>query len=120
MGNSLVSFVHQRAGESLRAIAEYEQTDFDLLYYRDDLPRTTIRDRVETVHGNITWAWNPDDDDDEVVAELGKKRATVQVRDEVIIIHLLEGVNHGYLIGLEPDAARNLTTFLGECLNRIQ
>lgn len=118
MVNSLVSFVHQQAGESLRAIAEYEQADVELLYYRDDLPKHTITERVATVHDNITWAWNPDED--EVVAELGKKRATVQVRDEVVIIHLIEEAGQGYLIGLEPDAARNLTTFLGECLNRIQ
>ena len=118
MANSLVPFVEQRAGESLRAIAEYGKTDVDLIYYRDDLPKTEVSKRVNTIHNNITWAWNPGDD--EIVSELGVKRATLQVREEAVIIHLLEEVNHGYLIGLEPDAARDLTTFLGECLNHIE
>lgn len=118
MAHTLVSFVQRRAGESLRAIAEYETADLDLLYYRDDLPKTEITERVDTIHDNITWAWNPGDE--EVVSKLGAKRATVQVREEAVVIHLLKGVNHGYLIGLEPGAARNLTTFLGECLDRIE
>lgn len=118
MARSLVSFVERRAGDTLRAIAEYDNTEFELLYRRDDLPRSEITTRVETIHENITWAWNPSDDD--VIAELGEKRATVQVRKDAVIIHLLEDVHQGYLIGLDPDAARNLTTFLGECLNHIE
>lgn len=118
MGNSLVSFVEQRAGDSLRAVAKYEKADFDLLYYRDDLQKHTITKRVDTIHGNITWAWNPDEE--EVASELGEKRATLQIREEAVVIHLLETAHQGYLIGLEPDAARNLTTFLGECLTHIE
>lgn len=118
MAHSLVSFVERRAGESLRAVAEYDHADVELLYYRDDLNRTTITDRVATIHDNITWAWNPSENT--VVSELGEKRATLQIREEAVVIHLLEDVKHGYLIGLDPDAARNLTTFLGECLSHIE
>ena len=117
MTDSLVAFVKQQAGESLRAIAHYEQTDFDLLYHRDDLATETVTQRVATIHDNITWAWNPRDDD--LAAELGKTHATLQVRDDAIIIHLLETHKEGYLIGLEPDAARNLTTFLNQCLTHV-
>lgn len=118
MTPSLVPFVEQEAGPSLRAIAEYEQTEVELLYRRDDLPRDEITARVDTIHESIRWAWNPDESD--VVRELGAKRATIQVRENAVIVHLPASDDHGYLIGLEPDAARNLTTSIGECLTRVE
>ena len=119
MAQSLVSFVERQAGESLRAIAEYDNADIELLYLRNDLHQREISDRVETIHDNITWVWNPKEDE-KVISKLGEKRATVQVREDAVIIHLLAERKQGYLIGLEPDAARNLTTFLGECLTHVE
>lgn len=118
MTDSLVTFARQRAGEYLRAVAEYERTEFHLLYYRDDLDRATIAERVDTIHDNITWSWNPDDD--EGVAALGEKRATLQIREQAVILHLLEGRHRGYLVGLDPAAARDLTSFVGECLAHVE
>ena len=118
MANSLVSFLEQRAGDSLRAVAKYQNENVNLLYYREDLQQNTMLNRTKTIHDNITWDWNPEED--EVTSELGEKQATVQIREESVIIHLLEEENLGYIIGLEPDAARSLTTFVGACVDQIQ
>lgn len=118
MSSPLVTFVEQQAGESLRAIVEYEKFDFELLYHRDDLSKEEIAARVDTIHQSIQWAWNQDEGD--VVNELGEKRATLQVRENAVIIHLLVDANQGFLIGLEPDAAMDLVTFIGRCLTHIE
>ena len=118
MADSLVSFVEQRAGDSLRAVAEYNEDGIGLLYSRDDLNRDEITERINAIHDNITWEWNPSNDT--IVSELGEKRATLHVHEGAVIIHLLEKADRGYLVGLEPEAARDLTTFLGECLSHIE
>lgn len=114
----LIPFVKQRAGDSLRAVVEYEQFDFELLYHRDDLSREELTTRVDTIHQSIQWAWEPDEDD--VVDELGEKRATLQVRENAVIIQLSGGPSRGYLIGLEPEAAVDLVTFIGGCLDHTE
>ena len=78
-------------------------------------PSPTVWRRSTTISPG---AWNPRDDD--LAGELGDTHATLQVRDEAIIIHLLETHKEEYLIGLEPDAARNLTTFLDQCLDHLE
>lgn len=118
MSQSLVKFVKKEAGKSLRAVVKYEQASIDVQYHRDDLSVTTVERRVHTIFDQITTVSGTQDD--ELTAELGRKRATLQVREEVVVIHLLENPFEGHIISLEPDAARDLTTFLAECLNHVE
>lgn len=117
MDNALVSYVRQQAGESLRAVAVYDDSGFEMLHRREDLAEHVVTGRVQMVYGNITWDWNPDDDD--LSEELGATQATLQVREEAIIIQLVTSETGGYLISLAPGAARNLTTFLKNCLDQL-
>lgn len=118
MNNALVTYVRRQAGESLRAVAIYDDSSFEVLHRREDLAEHIVSGRVRMVYDNITWDWNPDDDD--LSEELGATQATLQVREEAIIIQLVTSETGGYLISLAPDAARNLTTFLTNCLDQIE
>jgi hypothetical protein len=118
MNDSLVTYVEQQAGEYLRTVALYDDSGFEILYRRDDLGEARVTNRVQMVYDNITWDWNPDDDG--LSTELGATQATLQVRNEAIIIQLVTGDTEGYLISLAPGAARNLTTFLKKCLDHIE
>lgn len=113
----LLEYLEQRAGESLRAVGQYQGEECDLQYLRDDLPRTATRDRLDALRANITWSWNPPEDAS--LKELGTKRATLQVREQAVILHLLLGNQRGILIGLEPEAARDLTSFITDCLDHV-
>jgi hypothetical protein len=118
MSDSLVTYVKEQADEYLRAVALYDDSGFEVLYRRDDLAESRVTNRVLMVYDNITWDWNPDDSS--LSKELGAIQATLQVREEAIIIQLVTGDTEGYLISLKPEAARNLTTFLKKCLDHIE
>lgn len=117
MGNSLVRYLESQCGESLRGIARYDRSDFDVLHHRRDLNRQRVAERVSAIHENITWEWNPTDE--MIESELGRKHATLQVRHEAIIVDLVATEEDGYLISLEPTAAQKLTGFLDDCLEYV-
>lgn len=115
--DELVEYLEDEAGSSLRAIGVYHGSDYELQHHRDDLDPEILVDRLRTIQANITWEWRPPDEG--TIEELGKKIATLQVRKQAVILHLLVGKDHGIVIGLDPEAARNLNTFIIECLERV-
>lgn len=118
MTDELMSFLKERVGNSLRAIVEYREADIEVQYHRHDLDESTVRHRTSAGYGQIvqiSGSW-----DDGLTDERGAKRATLQVREEAVIVHLHETRYEGHLISLEPEAARDLTAFLGECLKYVE
>ncbi|MFD1588528.1 hypothetical protein ACFR9U_16240 [Halorientalis brevis] len=113
----LVSFVKQEAGNYARAVGKFEGIESELQYCRDDLNPATVTNRFELIHDNISWSWSPPED--ELDEQLGQKRASLQVRENAVILHLPTGHDEGVLIALEPEAASNLTTFIGTCLEYV-
>jgi hypothetical protein len=114
--DALVAFVEERAGETLRVVAEIEQPDYTVHYRRSDLQRDEVTDRMDRIHGEGTVAWNMGTGD--ALAGVGEKRATVEIREEAVIVHLLVETGRRYVLEFEHSAARNLTSFLGECFER--
>jgi hypothetical protein len=111
--DALVAFVEERAGETLRVIAEIEQPEYTVRYRRNDLQRDEVVERMDRIHGEGTVAWNMGTGD--ALAGVGEKRATVEIREEAVIVHLLVEAGRRYVLEFEHSAARNLTSFLGEC-----
>lgn len=118
MSQLLVSFLKKEAGNSLRAIIRYNHTELTVEYSRDDLTKRTVERRAHAVFEQVVLP--SDTQGDELIEELGRKRATLQVREKTVIVHLLESRYRGHLISLEPDAARDLTTFLDRCLQYVE
>jgi hypothetical protein len=114
--DELVAFVEERAGEALRVIAEIEQPDYTVHHRRDDLRRDAVVERMNRIHGERTVAWNMGTGD--ALAGVGEKRASVEIREEAVIVHLLVENGRRYVLEFEHSAARNLTSFLGECFER--
>lgn len=114
--DALAAFVEERAGETVRVIAEIEEVDYTVHYRREDLQRDAVVERLDRIHGERTVAWNMGGDD--VLAGVGEKRATVEIREEAVIVHLLVETGRRYVIEFEHSAARHLTSFLGECFER--
>jgi hypothetical protein len=111
--DALAAFVEERAGDTVRVIAELEQPDYTVHYRREDIQRDEVIDRMNRIHGEQTVAWNMGSDD--VLTGVGENRATVEIREEAVIVHLLVEPARRYVIEFEHSAARNLTSFLGEC-----
>lgn len=112
----LIEYARAEAGDLLRAVGEYHGSDRELLYLRDDLDRPAVNSRFGTIVTNIQWAWNPNA---QGLDELGEKIATVEIRETTVILHIRVDSDRGILIGLEPAAARQLTSFVGGCIEEI-
>lgn len=113
----LVEFLERRAGDHLRAAGECEGRKADLWYVREDIDCEAITSRFRRIHDNITWSWNPPEE--ELDETLGAKRASLQIRQHAVIIYLPTADDTGVIIGLEPDAATALNTFVGQCLEYV-
>lgn len=111
--DALVEFLEERAGETLRVIAEVERADYTIHHARADLEREQIAERMNRIHMERTLAWSQSDD--AVLAGVGEKRATVEIREEAVVVRLLVEAERCYVIELEHSAARNITSFLGKC-----
>lgn len=118
MPNPLVAYVEKSAGDALRAVVEYEDADIEVLYHRDDLEEATVERRTRSIYDQIVQARTSRDD--ALAKDLGRKRVTLQIRQEAVLIHLLETRQRGHIISLEPEAARDLVTFLNDCLQYVE
>ena len=115
--DNLLEYLDDVAGSSLRAVGSYRGDAFELRYHRDDLEADKLYDRLEGIHEHVTWDWRPPDD--RAITELGGKLASLQIREQAVILHLITGDDRGVLIGLDSDAARDLNAFVVECLDRV-
>jgi hypothetical protein len=117
MGNgNLVDYLHDRAGQSLRGILEYEETDTDTLYLRDDLRETRLQSQIDRMLKRL----RPESARAEEAAfPFGDLHVTVRCFDEAIILHFPTGRDEGVVIAVEPNVAMGLTTFAKECSELI-
>ena len=112
--DALASYLLERAGSSLRAVVRYDGESYTVGYVRDDLSGTP--DRVYEVLSNIVHA---DSRDEEMREEFGAVRASVQVRERGLLVHLPTDDDAGVLVSLESDVAAQLGDFVTQCERRI-
>lgn len=115
---ALIEYLENRADDYLRAVGQYDGDSHELEYVREGLDGSKIQQRFDALHANITWSWNPPED--ETLETLGEKYATVHLREKVVIVHLVVGEEEGILVGLNPEAALDLNTFVVECLEQVE
>lgn len=109
MGADLAEYISRRANDSFRGLARYSGDDLEVVHSRDDLEERDMRERAETIHRAVRprgAAYALD--------ELGETRATVQMRADAVILHFPVDGDTGYLVGLEPDIARDLSSFIDD------
>lgn len=112
MTEELVSYLERRAGSYLREVAVYDENAWEITYLREDLDKQMARERTEAIYGGIKAGLGPQGLEDQI----GERYATLQVRDEAVLLNLPWNSSEGAFVGLEPDAATQLTGFLDECL----
>jgi hypothetical protein len=115
--DELVDYVKDRAGGTLRVVNWYTEDDYGTLYIREDLDPEEVEKRVRAVSDRLTTV--PTSETNEPLDALGDKKATVQVRENVVILHFPTDKEEGILVSLEDDAARDLHRFVKECVDRL-
>jgi hypothetical protein len=110
----LLEYVQTRAGEHFRGFATYGRDGVELLAARDGLDEGQMDDRIEELHRAIRTG-----DEFDAVETLGPPSAVIQLRSEAVLVNVPVDDERGYLLGMEPEAARNLHSFVSECRRLI-
>ena len=113
----LRTYLEGRARENLRAVVRYTENDYSLAYLRDDISQPRFLRRMEEVLLNITKS-GPNRNQ-ALTEEFGLLEASVHVREKGVILHFPIERDEGVVVSLEPGAARQLSTFIRECMDQI-
>lgn len=113
--DDFVHFLEERAGEYLRGALRYDDEAYEMLYLRDDLRQTRFRSEVDRIVARLR---EGSKDTEEAAFPFGAYHGSVRCFENATLLHFpLNG--EGIAVSLDPEAATNLNTFAGECLERI-
>ena len=112
--DGLTEYLQARAGEYLRGVVKYDADSFEIIHIREGLNPAAFRERVEHIHTNITQRPTVETGED----SFGKPYATLSVREYAVVLNLRWTPTEGIIVGLEPDAARDLVSFIHETMDR--
>ena len=113
----LSTYLERRAGDSLRSVIRYSDSEFSIAYLREDISKPNFLQRMEEVLLNITGGGS--NRNQALTTEFGPLEASVHVREKGVILHFPVEQEKGVFVSLEPGAARQLSTFIRECMDQI-
>lgn len=113
---SLLEYLEERAGEYHRGTVRYDGEDTSVLYLREDLKERRLMSEIDRMLGRLRPEATPKE---ERSFPFGELRATVRLFEGAILLHFPTGNDRGIVVSLEPETARDLKTFIGECERRI-
>ncbi|USZ69850.1 hypothetical protein NGM10_15710 (plasmid) [Halorussus salilacus] len=112
----LIRFLRERTGECLRGVGRYDADGYEVLYVRPGLERETLDSEVERMVTHLRSESRPR----EVRSfPYGDLDGTVRSFEEAVVMHFPLTQERGVVVTLEPDVARQLTTFMRECIERL-
>lgn len=110
--DALIDYLERKAGEYHRGTVRYDGNVNDVLHLRDDVKETRLTSEIDRMLKRM----RPESSaKEERSFPFGELKATVRLFQEAIIIHFPRGYDRGIIVSLEPETARDLSTFIGEC-----
>lgn len=116
ISQSLSRYLNERVGNVLRGVAHYRQSEFEIVYLRDDIQKQRHHEEVEQM---LTRIKHEGAAEEEQSFPFGHLHATLRIFDETIFIHFPIENQTGVVVALEPEVARSLNSFVGDCLDHI-
>ena len=109
---SLVDDLRTEVGEELRAVARYEEADWELLYEREDI---SAKPRIfETIHEELILE-RMGTEYLETVFQVGRLNCTMHSFEEAMCFHFVRGSMEGVFVSIEPDTLLPLEEFVTIC-----
>jgi len=109
---SLVDDLRTEVGEELRAVARYEEAEWERLYEREDIsakPRIFDKIHEELILEGMGTEYL------ESVFQVGQLNCTMHSFEEAMCFHFVRGSMRGVFVSVEPDALLPLQEFVGIC-----
>lgn len=116
VSNSLARYLNDRVGDLLRGVAHYREDEFTVVYLRDDVREERHRDEVGQMLNRIKHEGTAKE---EQSFPFGHLHATLRIFDQTILLHFPIENQTGVVVALEPEVARSLNSFVGDCLDHI-
>lgn len=116
ISRTLSTYLNERIGDLLRGVAHYQEDGFTVVYLREDIQETRHREEVNKMLQRIRHEGTAEE---EQSFPFGHLHATLRVFDETIFMHFPIENQTGVVVALEPEVARSLNSFVGDCLDHV-
>ena len=116
ISKTLSAYLNERVGELLRGVAHYQRDELEVVYLRDDIWE---RRHHEEVNKMLTRIKQEGAAEEEQSFPFGHLHATLRIFDETIFMHFPIEDQTGVVVAFEPEVARSLNSFVGDCLDHI-
>ncbi|MFB6130046.1 MAG: hypothetical protein ABEJ28_04390 [Salinigranum sp.] len=114
--NRLVQFLEERAGDYLRAAVHYTSDDSHVLYMREDVDALYSDSEMDDLF--TYWRRRRGEQGQEPFS-LGNLHCTVQFYDDALLFHFTQGETVGTVVALDPEAGRDIVSFITQCLSLL-
>lgn len=116
ISKTLSTYLNERVGDILRGVAHYQRDEFQVVYLREDIREQRHREEVNQMLTRIKQEGTAEE---EQSFPFGHLHATLRIFDETIFMHFPIEDRTGVVVALEPEVARSLNSFVGDCLDHI-
>ena len=116
--DEFVQFALDQAGDAVRSVVQYDATDSEVLFLRDDVAGTYDALGVETVIAALRREGEQAERQEHVYAH-GELNCIVRAFDGGLEMHFPYGDAEGIAVALEPRAAQQLYSFVDDCLEHL-
>ena len=104
---SLVDDLRTEVGEELRAVATYEEAEWEIIYEREDI---SAKPRIfDKIHQELILEGMED------TFQVGRLNCTMHSFEEALCFHFVRGSMRGVFVSIEPDALLPLEAFVKVC-----
>lgn len=115
--NQLVDFLEDQAGDTLRGAVHYTKDDYEVIYLRDDVEALYPDEKLEELFQY--YRRRNAEKSDPAPFDLGNRHCSVACYDDAILFHFTQGESVGTVITLDPEAGRDMLSFITDCLEQL-
>lgn len=114
----LLTGLRRRAGDLLRSVVHYDESEFDIMYLRDDVAERYNEAEIGHVVEDLRWSSLGKDHQEKLYVH-GRLRWTARVFDDAVEVHIPHDELSGTAVAFDHDALSELDSLIGSCLDNL-
>lgn len=114
----LADFLQRKADDYLRSVIHYEGETYNIVFLRDDVKSGYSDEDVEEIVEELFWEGYSTPLQESVYPH-GELNCTIRCFENVVGMHFPHDDTAGTAVSMDAQAARDLYSFVGDCLTVI-